>query len=638
MTIEELIDKSSKEHGVKRSILAGIIHAESRGNVNTPDSPKGAQGVAQIMPETAGYLGIDPKNPEQAIDGAAKYLRELTDRFGDDRLAVAAYNAGPGAVTRYGGVPPFPETQKYLNSVFGGGYVGGTGKPMEYVLEVKGEQFRINAPDNASDDELKALARTEYARRNLEKKEGTRAVKGAQQQGRTAVKEVPSPVTATKNYATNVFKGIPGAIGRALNPKNVISGPTGTGFGGGDVVTPESLERGMSLESIPILGSVLRASRGAMKPEEAADWVVSLGQAGLGSRIPAAARAYPEAAIPSATRGAFSEPGYSKPGAAVGSAAGGAAGAGAAHGLGLPYYVGAGPGMAMGGLAGSKVPAMIRGFKQGLQNFSVPERNAGPINAEPAPSGGPYNPWGGMAQGRPALNVPSVDIRGQKGPFYGGQPATEMPPAQGLPPGPGISGEYQPPQPTGPAIPQGTGAIPMPPAGEVPVYGGKKGLARASESGMYTPRQRRLQLYQEGANIPPPPEEAGANPFNVKRENLKDLGKPYEPPLQMSKKGAPSAEELKKVADTLNMSVDDLLKEYPHLKEGGEAPEYEYRGKGKITVEEKTPKKEQKVILPEAVRAEAKARGESLKAAVQRLKKEGFIVKADREIKKLEKD
>jgi soluble lytic murein transglycosylase-like protein len=80
-------------------------------------SPKGAIGLGQLMPQTAVELGVDPHDWRQNLDGSARYLLSLLNAFGDARLALAAYNAGPGAVERHGGVPPFKETQNHVRRV-----------------------------------------------------------------------------------------------------------------------------------------------------------------------------------------------------------------------------------------------------------------------------------------------------------------------------------------------------------------------------------------------------------------------------------------------------------------------------------------------------------------------------------------
>lgn len=115
----DLFNKAGMKNGVDPALLAAVARQESGYNPHAV-SPAGAQGLMQLMPATAKGLGVsDPFDPAQAIDGAARMLHDLIGRFGHVDLALAAYNAGPGAVTRYGGIPPYPETQHYVDSVLG---------------------------------------------------------------------------------------------------------------------------------------------------------------------------------------------------------------------------------------------------------------------------------------------------------------------------------------------------------------------------------------------------------------------------------------------------------------------------------------------------------------------------------------
>jgi soluble lytic murein transglycosylase len=115
---DDLITKASEAHGVSFCLLKAIIRAESGFNPKAV-SPKGAMGLMQIMPETVKRLDVtDPFDPWENIMGGARYFKTMLERFGGTlRLAIAAYNAGPDVVDQYGGVPPYPETQKYVKQV-----------------------------------------------------------------------------------------------------------------------------------------------------------------------------------------------------------------------------------------------------------------------------------------------------------------------------------------------------------------------------------------------------------------------------------------------------------------------------------------------------------------------------------------
>ena len=112
----DLFTQAAGRYGVDAALLAAVASQES-GFDSQALSPAGAQGLMQFMPATAAGLGVDPLDPSSAIDGAARYLSSLTRQFGSTDLALAAYNAGPGTVRRYGGIPPYPETQNYVRAV-----------------------------------------------------------------------------------------------------------------------------------------------------------------------------------------------------------------------------------------------------------------------------------------------------------------------------------------------------------------------------------------------------------------------------------------------------------------------------------------------------------------------------------------
>ncbi len=116
-SIGELIARVSQEEGIDEALVRAVVQAESGGNPNAV-SPKGAMGLMQLMPQTARAMGVqNPFDPEQNLRGGVRLLRGLLDEFGDVRLALAAYNAGGPAVRQYGGIPPYAETQKFVQRV-----------------------------------------------------------------------------------------------------------------------------------------------------------------------------------------------------------------------------------------------------------------------------------------------------------------------------------------------------------------------------------------------------------------------------------------------------------------------------------------------------------------------------------------
>ncbi len=111
------IAKAAQANGLDPRLVQAVVEAESGGDPSAT-SDKGAMGLMQLMPQTAQDMGLtNPYDPTQNLEGGSRYLRSMIDKFGNLPLAIAAYNAGPGAVTKAHGIPPYPETQHYVKHV-----------------------------------------------------------------------------------------------------------------------------------------------------------------------------------------------------------------------------------------------------------------------------------------------------------------------------------------------------------------------------------------------------------------------------------------------------------------------------------------------------------------------------------------
>lgn len=147
--LEDLARQKAREQGIREDVFLRLVGAESSWNPQAKSSA-GAQGLVQLMPGTAKGLGVtNPFDPVQSLTGGSKYLKQQLDRFGGDyKKALAAYNAGPGNVEKYGGIPPFQETQNYVKKVLGGIDLKSSPQPQKPdQTSASSSAFRIDPQD-----------------------------------------------------------------------------------------------------------------------------------------------------------------------------------------------------------------------------------------------------------------------------------------------------------------------------------------------------------------------------------------------------------------------------------------------------------------------------------------------------------
>ena len=149
--VRTLVEEAAKNHDVSPLLVDSVIQVESNYNPYAT-SPKGAQGLMQLMPATARRFGVTNSfDAKQNIEGGVRYLKFLQDTFKDDRLAIAAYNAGEGAVTKYGDVPPYAETKSYVDKV------GAKYSKAKRAAEVSSAPVKVADEAKPAEDETRHL-------------------------------------------------------------------------------------------------------------------------------------------------------------------------------------------------------------------------------------------------------------------------------------------------------------------------------------------------------------------------------------------------------------------------------------------------------------------------------------------------
>lgn len=213
--IMQILRNAAQNNNVDPALLEAVARQESNFNPKA-QSPAGAQGLMQIIPSTQKMLGVtDPFDPEQSANAGAKYLRQQLDAFGGDPAkALAAYNAGPGAVTKYGGVPPYKETQNYVNKIMTAMGQPGQASPASTAMVAPTGQNSLVPGSQMSAGDIPALIKTLQG-----SKPQMPAIDPSQ------LTNNQPPMSKTKSILMNVLGGLSTALGTVLSLGESPAGP-----------------------------------------------------------------------------------------------------------------------------------------------------------------------------------------------------------------------------------------------------------------------------------------------------------------------------------------------------------------------------------------------------------------------------
>jgi hypothetical protein len=228
-------NSAAKEFGIRPELLHSLIQQESGGDP-AARSPKGALGLMQLMPGTAKDMGVDPADPLQNLRGGAKYLRSLLDRYkGDEKLALAAYNAGPGNVDKAGGIPNFPETRTYVANIERNGAAPPAAAPQEPV-ERAADGEPAPPVTKARVDALYQQHVGDDAKPLVDEFEKFRAPKGADDfaafQASQPAPEMPNAAKWLRDTLKDVANSAVDVVKHPIENAPVIGGAIGAGLGG----------------------------------------------------------------------------------------------------------------------------------------------------------------------------------------------------------------------------------------------------------------------------------------------------------------------------------------------------------------------------------------------------------------------